>query len=662
MPNFRLLEYVGKEAFVSLLLPPNVGKRGATVTFKRNRKIPCKVCCCQKRGVETFSYEKNSKAASSNVMKSFFLNVKERYVNVYSQIFPYVANFRSEIFFLSITTVISLASLLRLVSSLGSFSSMIGKGFHSELLVFSARILFFILLRCFALFVQDAIIARVITEFQVSLRKDLFSRLLHRDSAFYYETNCGSLLYSCTSAVEKVSKLLYSLLHSFIPSFLQFSGVFVYMLFMSPPLTFSLIATMPLMLAIYNLLERVLLHSTKRLQETAGTLSSLLSDTFRNIRLIQSYGAQKYMLEYKLKNILTQFKAQSYRFEYSKAAVVPVITIFYAISVLVLLLMSAYLVGRGSLSSTTLLTFVSSIAFLIEPLQVIASNAVELRNGEIAWELVREYLQAKPRVEDAGTEEPQNVKGHVEFRDVCFSYSVEKSISNETDYLLSHIQFYVPAGTSVAIIGHSGSGKTTLLELLSRFYDPLSGSILIDGIDCRNMKLASLRKLIGFVPQEAPLISGTILENIALGEFHIDMNRVYYAAKVANALEFISELEGGFSYDVGEGGCRLSGGQKQRISIARAIYTDPRILVFDEATSSLDAESEAAIQSALQVVARNRTVFIVAHRLSTIQAVDLIVVLERGRIVEFGTPSELLKKNGRYVEMLRTQFSEASVF
>ncbi|EME32103.1 Lipid A export ATP-binding/permease protein MsbA [Galdieria sulphuraria] len=538
---------------------------------------------------------------------------------------------------------------------------MIGKGFHSNLLVETAKILFFISLRSLALFAQDAIIARVITEFQVSLRRDLFSRLLYRDTVFYYNVSCGNLLYSCTSAVERVSKLLYSLLHSFIPSFVQFCGVLVYMFFMSPPLTLSLIGTMPLMLTTYNLLERVLLNSTKRLQETAGALSSLLSDTFRNIRLIQSYGAQKYMLEYKLKNILTQLKSQSYQFEYSKAAIVPIITISYALSVLVLLLMSAYLVGRGSLSSTTLITFVSSIAFLIEPLQVIASNAVELRNGEVAWELIRGFLHARPQVADIGTDEPQNVKGHVEFRNVCFSYSMEKHVSNETDYVLSHIQFNVPAGNSVAIIGHSGSGKTTLLELLSRFYDPLRGSILIDGVDCRNMKLASLRKLIGFVPQDAPLISGTILENIALGEIHIDMNRVYYAAKAANAWDFISELEGGFSYDVGEGGCRLSGGQKQRIAIARAVYTDPRILVFDEATSSLDAESEAAIQSALQVIAKNRTVFIVAHRLSTIQSVDLIVVLEKGRIIEFGTPSELLKKNGKYAEMLKAQFSEASI-
>ncbi|KAK4522787.1 hypothetical protein GAYE_PCTG30G0677 [Galdieria yellowstonensis] len=642
---------VRKKAF--LLLPP---LRKPKVPWKLIHKRSFKLVCCQKNDFERICRERQ------NLLKSFITNLKERYVDIYSQILPYNRNFRGQLCLLLVATGTSLASLLRLVSCLGNFPTLIGNGFQSRLLVETGKILFFIFLRCFALFAQDVIVARIVTEFQLSLRRDLFSRLLFRDAAFYYRVSCGNLLYSCTTAVERVSKLLYNLLHSFIPSFLQFIGIFVYMFLMSPPLTLSLICTMPLMLFIYNLLERILLRSTKRLQETAGALSSLLSDTFRNIRLIQSYGAQNYMLEHKLENILTRLRTQSYHFEYSKAAIVPLVTIFYAISVLVLLLMSAYLVGKGSLSSSALLTFVSSIAFLVEPLQVIASNAAEIRNGEVAWELVREHLHASSQVKDFGTYEPQKVEGHVEFRDVCFSYdSQEKHISDASEYLLSHVQFYVPAGSKVAIIGHSGSGKTTLLQLLCRFFDPVCGSILIDGIDSQSMKLSFLRKLIGVVPQDAPLISGTILENIALGHFHVDMDKVYRAAKVANALEFITQLEGGFSYDVGEGGCRLSGGQKQRIAIARAVYTDPRILLFDEATSSLDTESEAAIQSALQVVARNRTVFIVAHRLNTIQSVDLILVLERGRVVEFGKPSELLEKKGRYSELLRTQLSESSM-
>eukprot|EP00871_Galdieria_phlegrea_P004381 jgi/Galph1/4944/GphlegSOOS_G3677.1 len=601
------------------------------------------------------SREKFVRLPNLKTTESYWRPNVERYSFIYRDIMAYLSPFRKDLFLLSITTICSLISLLQLVSLLGQFSSIITKGFNSQLLSDSGRLLLFLLLRCCFLFLQDTILAKVVTEFQYSLRSDLVRNLVYLDLVFHNQVENGELLYITISAVDQVGKLVFVLFHSILPGVVQFLGIFLYMILISPLLTCSLIVTVPLMLLVYNKLEKLLVHTMKKVQETLTDFSSNFSDTLRNIRIIQSYAAESYILKYKLNKMMQQAKKESYHSERLKAAIIPLITLLYALSVMILLLLSAYLMGTGILSSSSLVSFVSSVAFLMEPLQVLASNSVELRGGELAWQQVKKHLHASSMVQDNGTYEPSSVEGHVEFRNVSFSYNRMKTEGGNECSTLSNIELKVSAGHSVALIGLSGSGKTTLLSLLSRFYDPSSGSILLDGVDIRNMKLRALRKLVGVVPQETSLISGTIVENIALGDINVDMARVHYAAEVANATEFIYKLNDGFNYEVGDGGCRLSGGQRQRISIARAVYSNAPILVFDEATSSLDSESEEAIQLAVDNMKRSHTLFIIAHRLSTIQSVDTIVVLEQGKILESGTPQELLEKDGRYTEFLKRQ-------
>jgi len=241
------------------------------------------------------------------------------------------------------------------------------------------------------------------------------------------------------------------------------------------------------------------------------------------------------------------------------------------------------------------------------------------------------------------------VTGKVEYRDICFYYHSDQPVLQK----LSLLAF---PGEAIALVGSSGSGKTTLANLLPRFYDPQAGQVLIDGIDIRTVTLPSLRRQIGIVPQETILFSGTIAQNIAFGQQHFDLAAVQAAAKVANAHSFISQFPNGYQSWVGERGVNLSGGQKQRLAIARAVLLNPRILILDEATSALDSESEALVQEALERLMKNRTVFIIAHRLATVRRADRILVIEQGRVVESGTHGELLEKGDRYARFYAQQF------
>ncbi|MGA7932451.1 MAG: ATP-binding cassette domain-containing protein, partial [Kovacikia sp.] len=243
------------------------------------------------------------------------------------------------------------------------------------------------------------------------------------------------------------------------------------------------------------------------------------------------------------------------------------------------------------------------------------------------------------------------VTGKVEYRGVSFSYQPDQPV-------LKHVSVMAMPGEAIALVGASGAGKTTLANLLPRFYDPQEGQILVDGVDIRDITLASLRRQIGIVPQETILFTGTIAQNIAFGQAEFDQQAVQEAARIANAHQFIVEFPQGYQTWVGERGVNLSGGQRQRLAIARAVLLNPRILILDEATSALDSESEALVQEALERLMQNRTVFIIAHRLATVRRSDRILVLEQGRLVEDGTHAELLDKGGRYARFYAQQFQE----
>jgi ATP-binding cassette subfamily B protein len=318
-------------------------------------------------------------------------------------------------------------------------------------------------------------------------------------------------------------------------------------------------------------------------------------------------------------------------------------------SVLVLLFLGGWQIAQGNLNGSEFVSYLASVGLLIDPIAHTTSNYNEFKQGEASVDRIFELLAIEPTVvERKNAIALPPVTGKVEYRHVSFAYKPNQPV-------LQNLSLLALPGERIALVGASGAGKTTLVNLLPRFYDPQSGQVLVDGSNIQDVKISSLRRQIGIVPQESILFSGTIAQNIAFGQAQFDLADVQAAAKIANAHQFITQFPDGYHTWVGERGVNLSGGQRQRIAIARAVLLNPRILILDEATSALDSESEALVQEALERLMQNRTVFIIAHRLTTIRRADRILVLEQGQIVESGTHDELLALSRRYAQFYAQQ-------
>ncbi len=313
---------------------------------------------------------------------------------------------------------------------------------------------------------------------------------------------------------------------------------------------------------------------------------------------------------------------------------------------ILVIVVGALLITGGRIDVTDLLTFLLYISVFTEPIRTLVSFTEQFQNGYSGFERFLEIMEIEPDIEDApDAVDAGPLKGDIRFDNVSFAYN------DHTPQVLNNVSLEIPAGAYVALVGSSGAGKTTLCSLIPRFYDIVDGQITIDGKDIRKMTLKSLRSQIGIVQQEVYLFAGTVFENIQYGKPGATRNEVIEAAKRANAHEFILSLPDGYDTDIGQRGIKLSGGQKQRISIARVFLKDPPILIFDEATSSLDNESERIVQESLESLAANRTTLVIAHRLSTIRNAEQILVLTEDGITEKGTHDELIRKDGIYAKL-----------
>ena len=327
---------------------------------------------------------------------------------------------------------------------------------------------------------------------------------------------------------------------------------------------------------------------------------------------------------------------------------------FQGMLYLSVILVGGILIGTGEAQASDLVVYILYINIFLNPIEKLVNFTEQFQKGITGFERFLEILNTKPEIEDVpGSIDLKNPKGEIEFKDVTFSYDAESTV-------LEGINIKIEKGKTVALVGSSGSGKTTLCNLIPRFYEVDSGVIKIDGKNIRNIKLKSLRDSIGVVQQDVYMFAGTIKENIAYGKPNATDEEIYMAAKMANAHEFIMNLEKGYDTFVGERGAKLSGGQKQRISIARVFLKNPPILILDEATSALDNVSEKYIQQSLDELSKNRTTLVIAHRLSTIKNADEILVLTESGIQEKGTHEELIEKKGIYECLYNMQFKEVS--
>lgn len=506
------------------------------------------------------------------------------------------------------------------------------------------------LVRGFFQSVQDIYMAKAALRVAFNLRKQVYAHLQKLNLSYFETAKAGDLSYRLTEDVDRIGEVINKLFHDFIPCVLQLLAIPIYMIYLNWQLTLATVIVAPIMGVLIGWFGERLQKYSRRSQNRVSDLSAILTEVFSGIRLVQAFAAENYEIA-RFSHEAERSLQAKYSAERLKAIQIPIVGFLEALSALSLLMVGAWQISQSNLTVGAFFSYLAAAALLIDPIGHTTNNYNEFKQGEASVDRVFELMAIQPTVQEkpkAAVLPP--VAGKVEYHHVSFAYKPGEPV-------IKDISLLALPGEAIALVGASGAGKTTFVNLLPRFYDPESGQILVDGVDIRDVTLHSLRRQIGIVPQETIMFSGTIAQNIAFGQDDFEMSAVEKAAKIANAHQFITQLPEGYQTWVGERGVNLSGGQRQRIAIARAVLLNPQILILDEATSALDSESEALVQEALERLMQGRTVFIIAHRLSTVRRCDRILVLERGQIVESGTHEELLALERRYARFYAQQFS-----
>ena len=518
------------------------------------------------------------------------------------------------------------------------------KGATSALLLVSGLVVVMAMLKTGFKFLANYYITPVRVGVVRDIRNKVYKKILRLPMSYFSESRKGDVMSRVGMDVNEIELSVMSSLEMVFRDPITIIIFLVYMFVINYQLTLFALVLLPVSGIFIGRIGKNLRKSSMRLQTQQGTLLSILEETLSGMRIVKAFNGEKKITGKftEINEAYTDTITQVYRRRFLAS---PLSEFLGTMVMMVLMYIGGMIVlnQSGSLSSEAFIAYLIIFSQIITPAKAFSTGYYNIQKGMAAFERVEDILFTKVRIKDRENAVPVSTfESAIEYSDVSFSY--------DTEPVLKNINLNIEKGKTIAVVGKSGSGKSTLVDLLPRFIDPVSGTILINGQSIQEFKIADLRNLMGIVSQQSILFNDTFFNNIAFGLDQVKEEDVITAAKIANAHDFIMETSHGYQTNVGDAGSKMSGGQRQRISIARALLKNPPILILDEATSSLDTESEKYVQEAIEHLMKNRTSIVIAHRLSTVKHADEICVLEQGRVVERGNHKGLLEYEGLYAK------------
>lgn len=484
-----------------------------------------------------------------------------------------------------------------------------------------------------------------------SLRLEVFSKFLTLPTKFFERHSTAPLMSRMIYNVEMVAESVTSVVVIAVRDFLTVIAAISLMIYQSPKLFVFVVILLPIVATLVQVLGKAFRRYSRRIQDSVGEVAQVSDEVLNANRIVKIFGGHEYEYE-RLSGIDQRNRQQHVKLIYFKSFGTALTQVVFGIGVAFVIYVASGMSVDGLLSAGQFMSFFGAMMLLLQPLRRIMNVNATLQRGLAAGQSLFGVIDEPDEV-NSGTTVKDRVSGKIEFRDVSFAYDDDQL------QVLDGVSCIVEAGKTLAIVGHSGSGKSTLVSLLPRFYDIENGTILLDDIPVQDYELLNLRSNISLVTQEVVLFNDTIANNLAYGQLRqCPRSELLEAAEAAHIMDFVKDMPDGMDTVVGDRGVLLSGGQRQRIAIGRALLKDAPILILDEATSSLDTQSERRIQAALDALMKNRTTLVIAHRLSTVEKADQIIVLDKGRITESGTHKTLLEQGGIYANLYRLQFSD----